>query len=210
MEKDGWGNQMLAGFFHLKGAVEELLTKFGVERPGFTPLEHPAFAAGQAAAIISHHHPEAMGRRPIREHQVLGALGNLHSGVTNAFGLQDKCVALALDFDRVIGLAGDRRRFDGVTRYPSVIQDLAVVLDANVPVEHVEAVMRKASRPLLTRVALFDIYQGDQVRRGQRSLAFSLTFQAPDHTLTDAEVEPIRERIITALKRQLGATLRGR
>ena len=205
----GWGSQAGAGFFHLKGATEELLERLGAPRTGFIPLAHPAFAVGPAAAIISNHHPEAMGKRPVREGQVLGVLGALHRDTARAFGLGGQCVVLALDFDRIIALAGDHRQFDGVARYPSVVQDLAVVLDEAVPAEHVEAVMRRASRQLLTRVRLFDVYQGDQVPAGQRSLAFALTFQAPDRTLTDAEVEPTRQRIIGTLKRQLGATLRG-
>lgn len=205
----GWGSQAGAGFFHLKGATEELLERLGTPRSGFIPLTHPAFAIGPAAAIISEHHPEAMGKRPVREGQVLGVLGALHRDPARAFGLGGQCVVLALDFDRIIALAGDRRQFDGVARYPSVVQDLAVVLDEAVPAEHVEAVMRRASRQLLTRVRLFDVYQGDQVPAGKRSLAFALTFQAPDRTLTDAEVEPTRQRIIGTLKRQLGVTVRG-
>ena len=205
----GWGGQAGAGFFHLKGATEEVLERLGAPRPGFIPLTHPAFAVGPAAAIISDHHPESMGKRPVREGQVLGVLGALHRDTARAFGLGGQCVVLALDFDRIIALAGDHRQFDGVTRYPAVVQDLAVVLDETVPAEHVEAVMRRASRQLLTRVRLFDVYQGDQVPAGKRSLAFALTFQAPDRTLTDAEVEPTRQRIIGTLKRQLGATLRG-
>ena len=205
----GWGGQAGAGFFHLKGATEEVLERLGISRSGFIPLTHPAFAVGPAAAIISDHHPESMGKRPVREGQVLGVLGALHRDTGRAFGLGGQCVVLALDFDRIIALAGDHRQFDGVARYPSVVQDLAVVLDETVPAEHVEAVMRRASRQLLTRVRLFDVYQGDQVPAGKRSLAFALTFQAPDRTLTDAEVEPTRQRIIGTLKRQLGATLRG-
>ena len=206
---DGWGHQAGAGFFHLKGATEEVLERLGDPRPGFIPLTHPAFAVGPAAAIISDHHPESMGKRPVRESQVLGVLGALHRDTGRAFGLGGQCVVLALDFDRIIALAGDHRQFDGVARYPSVVQDLAVVLDEAVPAEHVEAVMRRASRQLLTGVRLFDVYQGDQVPAGKRSLAFALTFQVPDRTLTDAEVEPTRQRIIGTLKRQLGATLRG-
>ncbi len=205
----GWGSQAGAGFFHLKGAAEEALARLGVRRPGFIPLTHPAFAVGPAAAIISDHHPESMGKRPVREGQVLGALGALHRDVARAFDLGGQCVVLALDFDRIIALAGDHRQFDGVARYPAVMQDLAVVLDEAVPAEQVEALMRRASRQLLTHVRLFDVYQGEQVPAGQRSLAFTLTFQAPDRTLTDAEVEPTRQRIIGTLKRQLGASLRG-
>ncbi|MAG36563.1 MAG: hypothetical protein CL878_10020 [Dehalococcoidia bacterium] len=207
--KSGLGHQPSAGFFRLKGAAEEVLERLGIARTGFVPLAHPAFAAGAAAGIISDHHPESMGKRPVREAQVLGAIGALRREVASAFAVEGQCVVLALDFDRIIALAGDHRHFDGIVRYPSVVQDLAVVIDEAVPAEHVEAVMRRASRRLLTDVRLFDVYQGEQVPSGKRSLAFALTFQASDRTLTDAEVEPIRERIVSALERQLGASLRG-
>ena len=207
---DGWGSQAGAGFFHLKGATEEMLERLGAPRSGFIPLTHPAFAVGPAAAIISDHHPESMGKRPVREGPGAGRAGR----AAPRYGTRRSASAgsawswrsTSTGSLRWPGIIGSSTAWHGIL--PSC-RNLAVVLDEAVPAEHVEAVMRRASRQLLTRVRLFDVYQGDQVPAGKRSLAFALTFQAPDRTLTDAEVEPTRQRIIGTLKRQLGATLRG-
>ncbi len=92
--------------------------------------------------------------------------------------------------------------------YPPVKEDLAFVLDRAIPVSRVQEVIRAAGGPMLAGVTLFDEYAGEQVGAGKRSLAFSLTYQAPDRTLTDADARKIRERVARALKDELGAALR--
>jgi phenylalanyl-tRNA synthetase beta chain len=92
--------------------------------------------------------------------------------------------------------------------YPPIKEDLAFVLDRSVPVARVREVIVAAGGPMLASVLLFDEYSGEQVGAGKRSLAFSLTYQAPDRTLTDADARKIRERIVQALTTQAGALLR--
>ena len=93
--------------------------------------------------------------------------------------------------------------------YPPVREDVALVVDATLPAASVEAALRTAGGTLLREVALFDVYQGGQLPPGKKSLAYHLTFQAPDKTLTDADVSRQRGRILRLLEQQLGATLRG-
>ena len=92
--------------------------------------------------------------------------------------------------------------------YPPVKEDLAFVLDRSVPVARVLEVIGQAGGPMLAGATLFDEYAGEQVGAGKRSLAFSLTYQAPDRTLTDADARKVRERIAKALTDELGAVLR--
>jgi phenylalanyl-tRNA synthetase beta chain len=99
--------------------------------------------------------------------------------------------------------------YTDVVSYPPVRQDLAVILAADVPAGRAAEVIRAAGGDLLTGAEVFDVYTGAQVGEGRRSLAFALTFRAADRTLTDEDVAPLRERIVGALRDELGGELRG-
>jgi phenylalanyl-tRNA synthetase beta chain len=140
----------------------------------------------------------------------VGWIGELHPAVAARFDLDGPGVIVAeLDLDPVLARAADRNPTRPVPVYPPVREDLAVVLDRAVPVARVLEVIRAAGGPMLGGAVLFDEYAGEQVGAGRRSLAFSLTYQAPDRTLTDSDARTIRERIARALTDQLGAVLRG-
>jgi phenylalanyl-tRNA synthetase beta chain len=96
-----------------------------------------------------------------------------------------------------------------VPEFPPVLEDIAVILDEAIPAARVEALIRDAGGPALVDVRLFDLYRGEQIGPGKRSLAYSLTYQAADKTLTDAEAAAIRNRIVKRLEQELGAALRG-
>jgi phenylalanyl-tRNA synthetase beta chain len=206
---DGWGSRVENDFFTLKGVAEALLARLGIDNAGYVPLRHPVFHPLRAAAILLDHHPEALGRRPIHESQVVGGLGEVDRDVREAFELEQRCYALLLDFDRLLAHAAAARTSQPTPRYPPVIQDVALVVGQEVPAEHVEAVIRRAGGDLVAALRLFDVYEGDRIPAGKRSLAYSISYQAPDRTLTDAEVASVQRRIVSALERQLGAHLRG-
>ena len=95
-----------------------------------------------------------------------------------------------------------------ISSFPAVYEDIAVVVDEGVPASEVEEVVRLTGGYLLKDVILFDVYRGEQLGHGKKSLAYSLTFQAPDKTLTDKNVAKLRNKITGALKHKLKATLR--
>ncbi len=95
-----------------------------------------------------------------------------------------------------------------VPALPPVLEDIAVVVDEAVPAEKVVQAIREAGGKMLTGVTLFDIYRGEQIGAGKKSLAYSLTYQASDRTLTDQEAAQIRQRIIRRLEQELAARLR--
>jgi phenylalanyl-tRNA synthetase beta chain len=99
-------------------------------------------------------------------------------------------------------------RVAAVPRFPPALQDIALVVDEGVSAADLTEVVRSAGGPLLAEVRLFDVYRGPQLPPGQKSLAFSLVFQAADRTLTDAEIEAEKRRIIEAVANRLGARLR--
>jgi phenylalanyl-tRNA synthetase beta chain len=183
-------------FYDLKGVIETLLTRLGVEGYCFVPVEHPTF------------HPGRTGKLMISGAEV-GVLGEVHSQVLEAFDLPDQPVYLAeLDLERLLEQIGVARYLKPIHRFPSVSQDLAVVVDEDVPAQKVQEAIVEAGGRLLYRVELFDLYRGEQIPPGKKSLAYSLTYQAEDRTLTDGEVAKVQERIVRHLAKELGAELR--
>ena len=95
-----------------------------------------------------------------------------------------------------------------ISNFTPIFEDLAIIIDSNFPVDSVTPVILKSGEPLLRKANLFDVYEGEQVGKGKRSLAYSLTFQANDRTLNDKEVGKVRNKIIRNLKDKFQATLR--
>jgi phenylalanyl-tRNA synthetase beta chain len=118
-------------------------------------------------------------------------------------------VAFELDVDLLAELTeGALARYEDVTSFPSVLQDIAVVVSADVPAAEVEATVASAGGDLLASTGVFDVYEGEQVGEGKRSLALALEFRAPDRTLTEGEVVERRNAIVAALER-IGGQIRG-
>jgi len=190
------GAPELVDFFDLKGVVEALLSHLGIKDYAVHPAEHPTFHPGRTAALT------------ISGAEV-GVLGEVHPLVREAFDLPDQPVCLAeFDLEALLERAEAARYFEPISRFPAVIQDLAVVVDEEVPAQRVREVILRAGGELLKRVELFDVYRGEPVPPGKKSLAYSLTYQAQDRTLTDQEVARVQERIVRRLAEELGARLR--
>ncbi|HUZ15486.1 MAG TPA: phenylalanine--tRNA ligase subunit beta [Gaiellaceae bacterium] len=172
------------GFAQAKWAVEQIYAAAGIE-PAYERTSEPFLHPGKAA------------RTPD------GWVGELHpaelDGVWGAF---------ELDLDALAARAGGLRRFGEVSPYPEVRQDLAFVVDEDVPAAEILAAIRAAGGDLLRDVSVFDEYRGPQVGEGKRSLAFRLAFGSPERTLTDEDVAPARAAIADAVGETFGAVLR--
>jgi phenylalanyl-tRNA synthetase beta chain len=138
--------------------------------------------------------------------QPVGHAGELHPAAVEALGLPPRTCAMELDLDALPLL--DRRPAPEVSSYPPVLQDIALVVDATVPVAELTATLRQGAGELLEDVRLFDVYTGDQIGPGMRSLAFALRFRAPDRTLTVAEATAARDAAVAAAATAHNATLR--
>ncbi|MGH3931032.1 MAG: phenylalanine--tRNA ligase subunit beta [Pseudonocardiaceae bacterium] len=136
----------------------------------------------------------------------VGHAGELHPAVVEALGLPPRTAAMELDLDALPLI--EHRPAPVVSPYPPVLQDIALVVDAAVPVGAVLATLRRGAGELLADVHLFDVYTGEQVGEGNRSLAFALRFRAPDRTLTVAEATAARDAAIAAVIKEHNATLR--
>jgi phenylalanyl-tRNA synthetase beta chain len=183
-------------FFDVKGVVEDVADGLAITGLTFEPGEHETLRPGRTARVMI-------------DGAAVGWIGELHPAVAERFDLKGPGVIVAeLELDPILAKAVDRSPTRPVPIYPPVREDLAFVVDRAVPVARVLEVIRTAGGPMLAGATLFDEYAGEQVGAGKRSLAFSLTYQAPDRTLNDADARKIRERIASALTSELGAALR--
>jgi phenylalanyl-tRNA synthetase beta chain len=184
-------------FFVVKGVIEALLESLHLPRATYQPADHPTFAPGRTARLML-------------QDQVLGYLGEIHPAVHRAFDLPPGLVCLAeLDLEALFRVAQPAAALTPVPRFPPALQDIALVVDDAVSAADLTDVIRAAGGPWLADVRLFDVYRGGQLAAGKKSLAFSLAFQAADRTLTDAEVDAEKTRILETASQRLGARLRG-
>ncbi|NJQ16456.1 phenylalanine--tRNA ligase subunit beta [Streptomyces bohaiensis] len=140
---------------------------------------------------------------------LVGHAGELHPRVVKALSLPERSCAMELDLDLVEAAGSGPLRAPRVSAFPVATQDLALVVDRSVPAAAVERVLRDASGELLESLDLFDVYTGEQIEAGRKSLAYTLRLRAADRTLTAEEVTAAREAAVAAAGEQLGATLRG-
>ncbi|HEY3248851.1 MAG TPA: phenylalanine--tRNA ligase subunit beta [bacterium] len=181
-------------FYHLKGVAESLLeelrvsdTRFGV---GSAPWLHP----GRAATLRIEGSP-------------VGLLGELHPEIAAAFDLPAATYVAEFDLDLLLAAADLRPQYHMLPRFPAVRRDLAVVVADEVPAGDVRDTIVRAAGPLLEDVELFDTYTGAQIPPGRRSLAYALTFRAPDRTLSAAEVDAavasVKQDLVNRLQAQI-------
>jgi phenylalanyl-tRNA synthetase beta chain len=198
-EPEAWNSHAEDGdFFDLKGMVEALLRALGITNAIYEPARHTSLHPGRTARVL-------VGEKAI------GYLGEVHPTVVERCDLQPHRVCAAeLDFEALISLATLERSYEPLPRFPAVSHDIAVILDETVPNAEVERLIRESGAPLLVEVDLFDLYRGAPVPSGKKSLAYALTYRAPDRTLTDQEVAEVEGRVIRALASRFGAYLRGR
>ena len=138
---------------------------------------------------------------------VVGAVGEIHPSVLEAFGVAERVAWLELDLTRLLSAEPKIAQWKATSRYPSSDVDLAFVVADTVPAEKLDKAIRQAAGGLLVDLSLFDVYRGAGVVEGSRSLAYRLRLQAADRTLTDSEVAAVRAKIVTVTGK-LGAQLR--
>jgi phenylalanyl-tRNA synthetase beta chain len=144
----------------------------------------------------------------VGEHE-LGVLGELHPLVREHYDLpQTPFIAADLDLGVLLESIPEGYSVQPVPAFPPTLEDLAVVVDESLPADRVEAVILQAGGKMVKGARLFDVYTGQQVGSGKKSLAYSLTYQADDRTLTDKDAAQIRQRIIRRLEQELGAKIR--
>ncbi|MDP1850639.1 MAG: phenylalanine--tRNA ligase subunit beta [Solirubrobacteraceae bacterium] len=180
--------------FAAKAHLEAVLSALRVPA-AFAADPQPFLHPGRSAAVLADGVP-------------CGWVGDVHPLVAAQWDL-DGIAAFEIDLDAVIQHAAPVAQYEDLTSFPELREDIAVVVDAAVPAATVLQTVRNAGGKLLARAEVFDVYRGEQIPAGRTSLAIALTFRARDRTLTDADVAPVREKIVTRLAADLGGELRG-
>jgi phenylalanyl-tRNA synthetase beta chain len=171
------------GYADAKGVLDALLAALKIE-PQVERGSHPLLHPGKTGAL-----PQ-------------GVVGEVHPGVAAGWA------AFELDLAGLLEAMPEHVLYEDVITFPSVLQDLAFVVDEDVPAAALAAAMREAVGPELREVRVFDEYRGEQIGAGKRSLAFRVAFGSPERTLTDEDAAPLRARIVEALRERFGAELR--
>jgi phenylalanyl-tRNA synthetase beta chain len=185
-------------FFDIKGVVEALLGDLHVRGVSYRRASTEYLRPGKAANVCS-------------EDKLLGSFGQLHPRVAERCGMDAQRIVLVGEFDVEVLQAAmpDRYTYKPVPRFPAALRDIAVVVDNAKTAEEVESEIRAGGGKLLREVRLFDVYAGGSIPTGRKSLAYALTYQADDRTLTDKEVDKAHQKIEERLKRVLQAQIRG-
>jgi phenylalanyl-tRNA synthetase beta chain len=183
-------------FFDLKGMIQALLDGLHIAGVTYEAWHDPVFHPGKCARVL------------VGERQV-GVLGEVHPQVHEHYDWPHTPVLGAwFSLEALLAAAPDGYASEPVPEFPPVLEDLAVVVDENVPAEKVAEVIRQVGGKVVTSVRLFDVYRAAQLGPGKKSLAYSLAYQASNRTLTDKDVSGIRQRILRRLEQELGAKLR--
>ena len=181
-------------FFDAKGVIETLLERLGIEAE-YTALTDSTLVPARQAAITV-------------DKQSIGILGEVHPRIAEQYDIAAQTVCLfEIDMEKLLAVTSTEKKFKALPRFPAVLRDIAIILDVETPSQKVIDIIGKS--PLAARVTLFDVYTGKQVPQGKKSLALSISYQSPDRTLTDEEVDKAQGKILERLTKELGATLRG-
>ena len=186
-------------FYDLKGLVEELLASLHLVAVSYQATKDVVFLhPGRAAEIV-------VGEMTI------GQLGELHPKAASAVGLAERCVLVAdIDWEAVQTLVPERFAYQPIARFPAALRDMAVIVSEEVSNERITREMQAGGGDLLGPVRLFDLYRGEPIPAGHKSLAYALTYQAADRTLTDKDVDKAHKKIEDRLRHVLNARIRGK
>jgi len=179
-------------FFDAKGAVENLLNQLGL-KASFDIGDDEILFPGKGADIIV-------------EDDKAGIVGDVHPRVAQAFELSSAICLIEIDLEKLLTRIARTKEYQPIPRFPSVTRDIALVVDEQVRYRRAKEIIQ--SFPLVTQIALFDLYRGNQIPEGKKSFAIRIIYQSPSHTLTDEEVDQTQEQMLDRLHQELGATLR--
>jgi phenylalanyl-tRNA synthetase beta chain len=186
-------------YFDLKGVVDALVADLHLTSVSVVAAQHGSFHPGKCAEL------RVNG-------QSAGFFGELHPNVNSAYGLPAEAV-LAADFELSVLLNAmpSTYKSSGISRYPAIVEDIALIVDDALPAVQVSALIAQTGGEQLADVNLFDVYRNEsQLGLGKKSLAYRLTYQRQDSTLTDVDAAKLRTKIVRRLEREVGAVLRDR
>lgn len=196
-EERAWHGKVPAlDFFYAKGITDAFLSALMVDDVVYEPYaDHPSFHPGRTARLL-------------RKGQPIGILGEIHPRVEDSYQLSQRVYVLEMDLEALVDAQVSLASFQDLAKYPSTLRDIAFSVPEAVTHADIMAVINKASNDKVVDYRLFDLYQGQQIEEGRKSLAYSLTYQDKERTLKDKEVQSLHQAIRQSLEEDLGAKLR--
>ncbi|MGL5414609.1 MAG: phenylalanine--tRNA ligase subunit beta, partial [Clostridium sp.] len=184
-------------YLNLKGVVENLIDGLSVKGVKFLrESENNSFHPGKTAKLVVGRKIEA------------GVFGEVHPDVTENFGIDKECYIAELDLDAIYDNSVLDKKYKALPKFPAVTRDIALLVEDEILVQDIEDTIIKAGGNLVERVQLFDIYKGEQIPEGKKSIAYAIWYRDPKKTLQDKDVNKVHEKILRTLEHKLGATLR--
>jgi len=194
--KVNWLKKMVdMDFFYLKGILEYLLEKLGMKDCEFIQTLRPSFHPGRTALVVC-------------RGEEIGIIGEIHSSVLQNFDVKQRTCMFELDLEKIFKLCGRKTMMEEIAKFPVVERDIAVLLAEDVKASDAVSVIREAEKEMLRDVVVFDVYKGEQVPEGYKSMAFKLMLQSSEKTLTEDEIDKIIRGILDNLNVKLQAKLR--
>ena len=183
-------------FFTMKGVVEEFFEKAGLHKKiSYDPNAEKSFL-----------HPGRQANIMYRGN-VVGYMGEVHPQVAENYSINERVYIAVIDMPYIVEYASFDRKYTGIAKFPAVTRDISMVMKKEILVGQVEEIIEKKGGKLLESYQLFDIYEGEQILAGHKSVAYSITFRANDRTLEDKDVNEAMDKILNALQ-GLGIELR--
>ncbi|MED1603946.1 phenylalanine--tRNA ligase subunit beta [Cytobacillus kochii] len=190
------GEKKPVDFFVLKGILEGLFSKLGLlEQITFAKFEKDGLHPGRSAEVF------------LNETSI-GFIGQVHPNVEKELDLKETYV-FELSLEKLLHAEIKPLRYEAIPRYPSITRDIALVVDQTTTAQALSTVIREAGGKLLKDVHVFDLYEGDRMEEGKKSIAYSLKYFDPERTLTDEDVVKAHDKVLKALEEKTGAVLRG-
>ena len=174
-------------FFTMKGVVEEFLEKAGMHKS-------PIMIRVQSILTFI----RKKGRHPVGDGAV-GFLGEVHPDVADNYKIGDRAYIAVIDMPSIMDFTTFDRKYTGIARFPAVTRDISMVVPKDILVGQIEDVIEQRGGKVLESYKLFDVYEGAQVLAGHKSVAYSITFRAKDHTLEEKEVTSVMNKILNGL-----------
>lgn len=183
-------------FFDLKGVLEELTDKLGLKgQCTYVPTtEYPFLHPGRQAKIV-------------KGDELIGVIGQVHPEVCDNYNFKAEAYVAIIDMPTLVELSSFDVKYEGIAKFPGSTRDLSLVMDKSIFVGQIEEVIKKCGGRLLESYKLFDVYEGEQIAKGKKSVAYTMTFRAKDRTLETAEVDKIIDKILKELSK-LGIEIR--
>ena len=183
-------------FFSMKGYIEEMLSILNIKKLSFAKETfHNTFHPGRCANIYL-------------QEKLIGTFGEVHPKVGENYGIEERCYLAELDFEVIFEECNLDKKYKPLPKYPSIHRDIAIVVPANIEIAELENIFESYLDGILESYQLFDVYQGDQIEDGFKSIAYSLVYRDFNKTLKEKEVNKIHEQVLKELQEKTGASLR--